>query len=246
LSRFQPATSTAAPHPPDDWARALGRLWWHRQLLKIAGICAFTAVFFQGYFHVLHNPRTDITVMPLTPLDHWIGVQPAAFWPYVSLWFYVGIAPALLPSMRALLAYGGWVTALCLTGLACFWLWPTAVPWPVPELNTELNTHPGFALLRGLDAAGNACPSLHVGTAMFTALWVDRQFAAVGAPAWTRLANAGWLLLIAWSTVATRQHVVLDVLAGAALGAAFAALSLRYGPDPKAWARGQPVSSAPI
>jgi membrane-associated phospholipid phosphatase len=243
LSRIPSAAPSASRPAAPAWAQALGRLWWHRQVLKIAGICAFTAVFFLGYFHVLRNVPGPVTVMPLTPLDHWIALQPAAFWPYVSLWFYVGIAPALLPSLRALLGYGAWVSALCLTGLACFWLWPTAVPWPGHELNAALDGHAGFALLRGVDAAGNACPSLHVATAVFTALWVDRQFAAVGSPAWPRLINLAWVLLIAWSTVATRQHVVLDVLAGAALGAAFAALSLRYGPDPRAGVQGQPVSS---
>ena len=39
-----------------------------------------------------------------------------------------------------------------------------------------------------------------------------------------------WLhcLAILWSTIATRQHVVLDVVAGAVVGLIFGLLSLRH------------------
>jgi membrane-associated phospholipid phosphatase len=39
--------------------------------------------------------------------------------------------------------------------------------------------------------------------------------------------NTVWLLLIVYSTLAIKQHVLLDALAGAALGAAFGWASLR-------------------
>jgi membrane-associated phospholipid phosphatase len=208
----------------------------------VLGICAFLALFFQGYFFVLRHPSQAVTVMPLTPLDHWIGFEPAAFWVYVSLWVYVGIAPALLPSLRALVGYGAWAGALCASGLLLFWWWPTAVPAPDAVLDAALAAHAGLALLRGVDAAGNACPSLHVATAVFTALWLHRQLAEVRAPRATHAANLAWLALIAWSTVAVRQHVVLDVVAGAALGTAFGLLALRFGPAPAMPPRAQRLS----
>ncbi|MEN9630746.1 MAG: hypothetical protein RJA10_3974 [Pseudomonadota bacterium] len=198
-------------------------------------------LFFQAYFHVLKNPVNPVTAMPLTVVDGWIPFTPAAFWPYVSLWVYVGIAPALQPTLRELLRYGAWITALCVAGLTCFYLWPTAVPSQAHQLDPAVANHAGFALMRGLDAAGNACPSLHVATAMFTALWLQRLLADAGAPALLRGANVLWFVLIAWSTVAVRQHVVLDVVAGVALGVAFAVPSLR--PAPRGVAMGQPVSS---
>lgn len=225
--------------PDDHWAATLARHWRYRQWLKIVGICAFMWIFFTAYFHVLRNPANPVTAMPLTPLDGWIAFEPAAFWVYVSLWIYVGIAPALLPSVRALLGYGAWIAALCGAGLLCFWLWPTAVPSQAHQLDPAVADHAGFALLRGIDAAGNACPSLHVATAMFTALWIQRQLAAVRAPWALHAINATWLLLIAWSTVAVRQHVVLDVVAGAALGMAFGLAALRFGPAPQARAASQ-------
>lgn len=206
------------------------RQWRHRQVLKVLGICAFTWVFFIGYFHLLRNPSGPPFEMPLTPLDHWIAYRPQAIWAYASLWVFVGVAPALLPSLRALLLYGAWIAALCATGLLCFWLWPTAVP--AGFVPADHGTDPALVLLRGVDASGNACPSLHVATAVFSAAWLARLLAAFGAPAWTQLLNALWLALIVWSTVALRQHVVLDAAAGTVLGLAFALPSLRWGPAP--------------
>jgi len=230
------------PTPPlpgaaPAWARRLKRVWRVHPVLKVLGVVAFITLFFQGYFFVMAHPRQPPVLMPLTAPDRWIGLQPLAFWPYVSLWIYVGVVPALMPSLRWLVAYGVWVAALCVTGLACFWAWPSAVPWTAQQLAPVLQGHAGFALLRGVDAAGNACPSLHVATALFTAIWLDRLLQAVDAPRALRALNAGWMALIAWSTVATRQHVSLDVVAGAALGAAFAALSLHGVLHPRRWAR---------
>jgi hypothetical protein len=230
------------PHPPDQppdrasepaaapegWAATLARQWRHHQLLKIAGICAFMWVFFAAYFHVLRNPVRPVTEMPLTALDAWIPFEPAAFWAYVSLWVYVGIAPALLPTLAAGLRHAAWAAALCASGLLCFWLWPTAVPPSVHHLDQAMAGHAGFALLRGVDAAGNACPSLHVASAVFSAMGLQRVLAAAGAPWPFHAVNGVWLLLIVWSTVAIRQHVVLDVAAGTALGLAFGLASARW------------------
>lgn len=233
------AAPAASAERAADWLHTLGRQWWHLQWLKAIGIGLFMWLFFVAYFHLLNHPQHTVTVMPLTALDDWIGFQPAAFWVYVSLWLYVGIPPAFMPSLRTLLGYGVWISALCLTGLLIFYLWPTAVPSHAHQLDPAVIDHPGFALLRGVDAAGNACPSMHVASAIFSACWTQRLLSVARAPAWPRWLNAGWFVLIAWSTVAVRQHVVLDVLAGAALGAAFAALSLRCMPAPGPATSGQ-------
>ena len=208
-----------------SWHASLARLKRHL-LLKIAGTAAFITLFFVGYFHVLRHPAHEVTLMPETALDRLVGFQPAALLPYVSLWLYVGIAPALLHGLRELVSYGCWVGALCLAGLTCFHFWPTAIPANL----LDTTQYPGFELIRGLDAAGNACPSLHVATAVFSAAWLDRLLRELDAGWPTRSANWGWFALIAWSTLAIKQHVALDVLAGLLLGLAFALPSLRLRP----------------
>jgi len=197
--------------------------------LKALGTTAFTWLFFIGYFHLLRHPAQPVTVMPLTALDHLVPFQPPWLAAYVSLWLYVGVAPGLQRGFVDLVVYGLWAAALCLSGLALFYAWPTAVP----PLTPAMAGAPGFDLLKGVDAAGNACPSMHVAVAIFSAAWVEHQLRQVGAPAWLRGINAAWFLAITYSTLAVKQHVVLDVLAGGLLGLGFAWLSLRWRVGPR-------------
>lgn len=206
------------------WAAELALRVRRYLLLKIVGVSAVTWLFFIGYFHLLRNPAFEVLQMPLTPLDHLIPFQPHWLVAYLSLWFYVGIAPGLMMSLRALIGYGLWVGALCVSGLAAFYFWPNEVP-----LRTmDVTDFPGFAMLQGVDAAGNACPSMHVAVAMFSAIWLDALLRSIGTPVLMRIANALWFAAIAYSTLAIKQHVVLDVLAGGLLGLAFAWPSLRF------------------
>jgi hypothetical protein len=192
--------------------------------LKAFGTMGFMLIFFAGYFGVMRHPLAPPTVMPLTVIDEWIPFTPAAFGVYVSLWVYVSLAPAFLPDRRQLLGYGLWIGALCLFCLLLFWLWPTTIP----QGGVDWAAHPGLVMIKGIDLSGNACPSLHVATAVFSAVWLQHIVNAINAPRWLAVANWLQCAAIAWSTVAIRQHVAVDLLAGSAVGLAFAALSLRH------------------
>lgn len=206
---------------------------WYRQIasravilwpFKAVGTMAFMAVFFWGYFGVLRNPLFPPTVMPLIALDAWIPFTPLAFPAYASLWVYASLPPALLGNFRTLALFGLWMAAMCLFCLGLFWLFPTGVP----AAGIDWSQYPEMAIIKGLDASGNACPSLHVASAVFSAFWLGRVLRAVDAP--LPLRGLNWLhcLAILWSTVATRQHVALDVLAGTVVGLGFAVFSLRH------------------
>jgi len=193
--------------------------------LKAVGTPTFMSLFFVGYFYLLRHPARPALEMPLTAIDRWIGFHPWALWPYVSLWAYVVLPPALMANARELIRYGWWIGGLCLAGLVCFYLWPTAVPRPL----MDTPQHAGFDLLHGVDAAGNACPSLHVATATFSALWLDRLLRDLAMPRWLRMVGRSWFVLIVWSTLAVKQHVWWDVVAGLLLAMAVAIPSLRAG-----------------
>ena len=214
--------ASSRPH----WTHDIGQRLRVHQPLKIVGTTVWIWIFFIGYFHLLRNPMRPVTEMPLTLVDAWIPFQPAWLIPYLSLWVYVGIAPGLQRNFRELLVYGLWAGALCLAGLALFALWPTRVPLQP----MDPGGFPGYALLRGIDAAGNACPSMHVAIAIFTAFWIEHIFRSAGPPMPLRLANLAWFLAIAYSTLATGQHVALYALCGALLGGLFAWASLRWRP----------------
>src|SRR6185295_988673 len=107
---------------------------------------------------------------------------------YLSLWLYVSLAPALLTDRRELASYGIATVVLSTIGLTIFLLWPTAVP----TSDIIWSQHPSFAFLQSVDASGNACPSLHVAFAVFTAAWFERLLRAMGAGRSARVVNWLW------------------------------------------------------
>jgi hypothetical protein len=118
---------------------------------------------------------------------------------------------------------GIWVGLLCLFCLALFWFFPTQTP----HVELDWQNYPGLAMIKGADAAGNACPSLHVASAVFSACWLNRILAQLHVPRPLRWINWTHCLAITWSTMATLQHVALDVAGGIVVGLVFAVLSLR-------------------
>lgn len=192
--------------------------------LKATGTTLFMAFFFWAYFAILGRTAGIAVLMPLTMADAWVPFSTWAFPVYGSLWVYVSLPPALLRSFRELACYAFWIGALCVSCLVVFYVFPTAVP----PASIDWAQYPELAFLKGLDAAGNACPSLHVASAVFSALWLQRLLRNLGGPGWLIRLSDLQCLLILWSTLATRQHVVLDVLAGTAIGLAFAWASLRH------------------
>ncbi|HEX2862650.1 MAG TPA: phosphatase PAP2 family protein [Lacunisphaera sp.] len=209
---------------PAGWLRRCGpriAVFW---VPKMLGTTLGMTAFFIGYFWVLAHPQGPVTVMPLTFADRLIGFQPAALPLYLSLWFYVSLAPALVVDRRELLSYGAATAGLSLLGLGIFFLWPTAVP----PAGIDWSLHPAFTFLKAADASGNACPSLHVAFSVFTAIWFARLLRELGAGPAARFLNWLWCGGILYSTVATRQHVALDVVAGGILGALVALAHLRW------------------
>ncbi len=224
---FQLFFSTPESLPGEGWGAAFVRRVRHGFLLKTLGISAFMWLFFLAYFQLLRHPVNPVTTMPLTAVDAAVPFTPWALWIYLSLWFYVGMPAGLATDLRRLLAFGAWGAALSLTGLAFFYLWPTAVPAGLAPADAA--KHAGYALLQGVDAAGNACPSMHVASAVFAACWVHRLWRTMGAAPWLLALNGLWAAAIVWSTLATKQHAALDALGGTLLALLFAALALRPG-----------------
>jgi hypothetical protein len=199
---------------PKALAARLAAHWRIKTLWPLACIAAF----FPLYFLVLRHPLWPVAVMPQTMLDRLIPFAPAALGVYLSLWIYLSLPAGLLGGRRDLALYYLGVSALAVLGLMAFVLWPTAAPTP----DVDWARHPGFAFLKTVDASGNACPSLHAAFAVFTALWGERLARGIGLGRGVRALNLLWGLAILWSTLATKQHVAVDLYVGAALGAAVA------------------------
>jgi membrane-associated phospholipid phosphatase len=192
---------------------------------KCLGSLAFALAFFLAYFLLLRHPVFPVATVPRTLADELVPFTPLALPVYASLWLYLSIPPLLMVSRAEVLEYGFWLGALCVAGLSIFLLWPTATP----PADIDWSTHPSMAFLKHADTSGNACPSLHVASAVWCAFAFDRMLGQLGGSRGVRIGAIAWCAAIVLSTMATRQHLALDVAAGAALGLLFAALQWRPG-----------------
>jgi membrane-associated phospholipid phosphatase len=205
------------------WSQPLGLRLKARAGFKLTALTVFGAVFFAGYFLLLKFPVFPVTEMPVTALDRFIAFRPGTLPLYVSLWLYVPLVPGLMTGRDEIIAFYRAAGGLCLVGFACFFFWPTAVP----ALDLNWTGNPAFSRLKAADGTGNACPSLHVTFAVFCALLLHRRLGGLRARGIMRSLSWVWCAGIVYSTLATKQHVALDVFAGTALGTAGAALYLR-------------------
>jgi membrane-associated phospholipid phosphatase len=188
---------------------------------KMFGTMGYTALFFVIYIYLLRHTIDQTTSIPKIWLDDLVKFRPSMLPVYLSLWLYVSIPPMLMVTRRHVIDYGIRISAPCAFAFTIFYLWPNAVP----VTNIDWAQYPGVAFLKGVDAAGNACPSLHVATAVFSAMWLYWRLKKLEVGRAIQIGNIAWCIAIAYSTLATKQHVAIDVFAGAVLGVAMAWLT---------------------
>jgi len=148
--------------------------------------------------------------------DRALGFTPEAVWVYLSFFAIVPFAylcakpERLAPLTRAM--------QLC--ALACapvFVLWPTTLVYPT--LAADSISGKVLAALSRFDSPQNCLPSLH---GALTALAVIALFER--RRPWRSVLACLWGAAIAWSVIATRRHLALDLCAGIGLGVVSAAL----------------------
>jgi membrane-associated phospholipid phosphatase len=216
------------------WLRAL---WLRCKTLwpmKLVGNTVATLGFFPLYFWIMKNAG-QAWVLPLTAFDRLIAFWPALLPVYLSLWGYIALPVLLAKDKRELWSFSFGCAAMTAIALVVFWFMPTAIP------NFTIDAVPGssLAFLKTVDSAGNAFPSLHVSFSVFTCIVLARQLREAGAPAWLRIFNVAWAVGIVYSTMAVRQHVLMDVLGGLTLGLALGFVSRERG------ASTEPVQARP-
>ena len=188
----------------------LARLRSHAPM-KVALGAVLIVAFAAGYAYVQRWPIRDARPPVVTAVDRLVPFSPAWVWPYLSL--YPLTAAAWLATTRAeLWRYAGGFLAVLAVALACFLLWPIASPRPAALPDAAV-----FEAMRWLDLPTNTAPSLHVAFAAYHARLVGR---VAPVPAWGRAALWAWVAVIAYATLATKQHSAVDVPTGAALGLA--------------------------
>jgi membrane-associated phospholipid phosphatase len=149
-------------------------------------------------------------LLPMSWVDVAVPFMPDTVWIYVSEWIFFWVAYVICRDMENVNKYLYAFFALQLSSVMIFWVWPTTYPrdqFPLPE---DLNaaTYYVFSNLRSADAPTNCCPSLHVSSDYLTTfLFLNEQkrkfpFFFI------------WGTLIGLSTLTTKQHYIIDVIAG--------------------------------
>jgi len=173
---------------------------------------------------------SDATAHSLdTAADHLFPLVPDWSIAYGALYLFLILLPVLLirelehvrRTMRAYLTV--WLTAY-----GVFVLYPTVAPRPSIIAAHGFGAW-GLRLLYSADIRYNCFPSLHVAHSFVSALTSRRLHRGVG-----RLALVA-ASLVGLSTLYTKQHYVLDVVAGVLLAGVASAIWLRsYQPDGQA------------
>jgi membrane-associated phospholipid phosphatase len=156
-----------------------------------------------------------------TPLDRLVPTVPAAVWIYVS--WYPAIALLALGG-RVALRYG--YVAFALAFLVCSL---GHVLLPVQIVRPEIDAGGGvsatlLAWFYTFDPPYNLFPSFHAAGAGVVA---RARFRSTG---WRAVARA-WALALCASCVLIKQHYVIDVVVGLAVGLSAAALARQLQPD---------------
>jgi membrane-associated phospholipid phosphatase len=198
------------------WTHELGRRTRTLLVLKMLANLSGIAVFFYAYFWVMRHPLSAATAIPVTWIDDLVPFSPQAFFLYASLWVYVALGSVFTKDGRDLAAWAAACFAMIVIGLGIF----MALPTKVPDFAIDWSQYPSLEFLKAVDASGNALPSLHAAFAVFTAVVLHGQLTAIHAPRVLLACNVLWCLGIVYSAVATRQHLALDVVAGAVLAGA--------------------------
>lgn len=159
--------------------------------------------------------------VPAIGFDAAIPLVPAWSLIYGALYFFLIALPVFVVREEAHLRRTVWAfLSVWITAYACFLAWPTVAPRPDAVPGTGFGAW-GLRLLYDLDPPYNCFPSLHVAHSFVAALASSRVHRGVGMAA---LVSAS---LVALSTLFTRQHYVLDVIAGVLMAIAAYAVFVR-------------------
>ena len=163
------------------------------------------------YLPIARVARDRVPYAPSVHLDELMSLQPGWALVYGPLYLFLILLPILVVHQqehirRTFLAY----VSVWVVSYVCFLIYPTVAPRPL-EVRGDGFVMWGLRSLYSADPPFNCFPSIHVAHSFVSALTCHRVHRRLG---WVAIACAS---LVAVSTVYTKQHYVVDVVAGALL-----------------------------
>lgn len=173
------------------------------------GVILFlTAAFL--YLASNHFHLSEPQLLHMTWIDRSTPFIPQTVWIYVGEYILFVSVYITCRDMVNLNKYFYSFLAMQTLSVAIFWIWPTTYPrdgFPLPSTLDPV-TYYLFSSLRASDTPANCCPSLHVSSVYLSSfIFLDEQREKF----WFFFV---WATAIAVSTLTTKQHYVIDVIAG--------------------------------
>lgn len=200
-----------------------------QKLLILILLCAWGGL---PYHLIQKIDFSKVITMPSIKIDHLIPINFDSVWIYHS-WIFLPIAVGFLITHWELLKRFAWgMFAVNAVSFLVFLCVPTEAPRP-----TDLADAPLLYLWTvQMDEPTNACPSLHASVTILSTIY---GVMVLGRFRWAwlwRAITVLWACGILWSTLATRQHVFIDIAIGSLLGAIVALVGL-WPRAEEAWSR---------
>lgn len=176
-------------------------------LAAAVGYAAFSILYtFTGRVHF----RDPVELTPwfidrLTPFLGW------TVWAYNAQFFFLGFCVWAVKKAETISRVVYAMALASLLSFSVFLVFPTTLPRHLPPV--EGWTAMAFEVLYWLDSDANCFPSLHVALGWIAALGVMEERKRLGAFAVVAA------MIISLSTLTTKQHYVVDVLAGLGVAA---------------------------
>jgi hypothetical protein len=202
-TRRRPAAACTASLPPPLLLRA-----WRAKTAVTAAVLTY---YLAGYFGLNRFPFGSFHAVPALPV---LDELPFLLWTfpvYNSVFVLCALGIWLLPDAAAARGYLLSVLAAYTLNFACFALFPSAIERP-PLPDTGSAWLWLARLTQAVDRPATCFPSLHIASVTVALLWHR------GSPQGPWLLV--WALAIAAATLTTKQHLFLDLPAGALVGLA--------------------------
>jgi membrane-associated phospholipid phosphatase len=164
-------------------------------------------------YHFLQGHQIfPATTISATFFDRLVPFSDKAVWIYLSVYLLTPIGPSLMNSREQIVRYSIGIILIGVLADLVFLFWPTLCLRPVAT-----GTNAAYRLLILIDNPFDAFPSLHAAFVVFSALCAGRVLRELGSKnAWCGAVWA-WAVLILIATLATKQHMAVDVAAGITL-----------------------------
>lgn len=212
-----------SPHQPTLHRAAPGLMpgpWRPTPWLVLTSL-AFASAY--GIANRLTSLRDDIGLGVFA----WEQAIPFVGWtivPYLSIIAFFAVSFFIDPDAKALRRHVLRLLLVLAIAVVCYAAFPMRFTFDRPETDGPIGLL--FDVLSLCDQPYNRAPSLHIG--VLAVLWV--RFAP-GLQGWRCAGLHAWFALIAVSVLTTYQHHIVDVPAGAAVGAFAVAVTSRRAAD---------------